>query len=185
MDVDTLRRIVDSIPAMVAYWDTAQRCVFANRAYERWFGVTPELLIGRTLQELLGAIYPLNQPYIEGALRGERQEFERLIPDPQGGPPRHSLAIYLPDIDAGVVRGFSVQVSEVTELKRTEAALRDALGRVKTLEGMVPICAWCRKIRTDTGSWTSLERYVVDHSNAEFSHGICEACENTFAAGES
>ena len=77
---------------MVAYWDASLRCVLANRAYERWFGVSPENLVGKHISELLGPLYQLNLPYIEGALRGERQEFERTIPDPKGGPPRHSLA---------------------------------------------------------------------------------------------
>jgi PAS domain S-box-containing protein len=171
-----LRRIVDAVPAMLAYWNTEQRCVFANRAYERWFGVDPNALIGKTMQELLGPIYALNLPYIQGALRGERQEFERQIPDPAGGPPRFSLAVYVPHLEGGVVQGFSVLVSEITQQKKTEAALRDALSQVKTLSGLLPICAWCKRIRDDSGYWTSLERYLVDHSDAQLTHGICESC---------
>src|SRR5689334_16501 len=87
--------LVDNLPEMVAYWDAEQRCRFANRAYETWFGMRPEDLIGRQLRELLGSLYELNLPYIEGALRGEEQQFEREIPDPQGGPPRSSLAHYV------------------------------------------------------------------------------------------
>ncbi len=119
-----LRRVADAIPAMLAYWDSSQRCRFANRAYERWFGVTPESLIGRHIRELLGPLYALNLPYIEGALRGEAQEFEREIPDPAGGPPRHSQANYIPDVVDGVVRGFCVLVSDVSALKRAEQAHR-------------------------------------------------------------
>src|ERR1044071_8349549 len=78
-----LHQIVDRIPSMLAYWDAEQRCRFANRAYERWFGVSPEALIGKHLTELLGPLYKLNLPYIEGVLRGEPQEFEREIPDPE------------------------------------------------------------------------------------------------------
>lgn len=58
---------------MLAYWDASLRCRFANRAYESWFGVSPEELIGRHMSELLGPLYELNLPYIEGALRGEPQ----------------------------------------------------------------------------------------------------------------
>ena len=96
-----LRGVIDAMPAMLALWDRDQRCVFANRAYEQWFGVTPDWLVGRTLKELLGPIYPKNLPYIEAALRGEPQQFEREIPDPAGGPIRHSLANYLPRIENG------------------------------------------------------------------------------------
>ncbi|HVO31393.1 MAG TPA: PAS domain-containing protein [bacterium] len=176
MSIDAIRLVVDAVPAMLAYWDSSQRCVFANRAYLRWFGITPDALIGKTMKDLLGPIYPLNLPYIEGALRGERQEFEREIPDPLGGPPRHSLAVYIPNIENGKVLGFSVLVSEITAQKKTEAALRDALAQVKTLSGLLPVCAWCRRIRDDKGYWTSLERYVVEHSDATLSHGICETC---------
>jgi PAS domain S-box-containing protein len=117
------RRVVDNVPGMLAYWDRHQCCQFANAAYERWFGVKPETLIGKTLQELLGPIYPRNLPYITGALRGEAQVFEREIPDPTGGPSRHSQAHYVPDIVNGVVRGFVVMVSDVSELKRTQAEM--------------------------------------------------------------
>ena len=184
MTPEILRLVVDAVPAMLAYWDRSQRCVFANRAYERWFGVTPQSLIGRSMSELLGALYPLNLPHIEAALRGERQEFEREIPDPAGGPPRHSLAVYIPDIVDGEVRGFCVLVSEITEQKKTELELRDALSKVKTLTGLLPICAWCRKIRQDTGYWTSLEKYITDHTTAQITHGMCEACAEEYARGD-
>ncbi len=117
-----VRALVDNLPEMVAYWDANQRCRFANRAYESWFGVRPEDLIGRELRELLGPIYKLNLPYIEGALRGEEQRFEREIPDPNGGPPRSSLAHYVPDVVDGKVLGFCVLVADITQRKRAEAA---------------------------------------------------------------
>ena len=132
-ELEVMQRVLDTLPAMVAYWDTDQRCRFANQDYERWFGVKPEWLLGRTLEELLGPIYALNLPYIEGALRGEPQVFERAIPDPKGGPLRHSQAYYVPDVVDGVVRGFSVLVADITALKRTEDALRRATGRLELL----------------------------------------------------
>jgi tetratricopeptide (TPR) repeat protein len=54
--------------------------------------------------------------------------------------------------------------------------LSDALDRVKTLRGMLPICAWCKKIRDDQGYWTQVEAYISSHSEAEFTHSICPAC---------
>ncbi len=82
-----LRSVVDSIPAMLAYWDAGLQCRFANRAYERWFGISAKALIGKHISELLGPLYPLNLPYIEATLRGQPQQFEREIPDPGGAPP--------------------------------------------------------------------------------------------------
>jgi PAS domain S-box-containing protein len=118
-----LRNLVDKLPGMVAYWDSDLRCRFANRAYVKWFGVEPEQLLGKHISELLGPLYPLNRPYIEGALRGEEQEFEREIPDPKGGPPRHSQAHYIPDEVDGKVRGFCVLVVDITRRKQAEDGL--------------------------------------------------------------
>jgi PAS domain S-box-containing protein len=136
---DLLRTLVDQLSAMVAYWDSTQRCRFANRAYRRWFGVSPESLIGKHISELLGPLYPLNLPYIEGALRGEPQEFEREIPDPAGGPSRHSLANYFPDIVDGVVRGFFVLVTDISAIKRVELALRESEERFRLTLDEAPI----------------------------------------------
>ena len=58
----------------------------------------------------------------------------------------------------------------------TTAALEDALGNVKTLTGLLPICASCKKIRDDQGYWNQIEVYVRDHSEADFSHGLCPDC---------
>jgi PAS domain S-box-containing protein len=124
-----LHQIVDRVPSMLAYWDAEQRCRFANRAYERWFGISPETLIGKHISELLGPLYKLNLPHIEGALRGEPQEFEREIQDPAGGPARHSKINYLPDVADGVVRGFFVLVSDISDIKRAQLALRESEAR--------------------------------------------------------
>jgi len=54
--------------------------------------------------------------------------------------------------------------------------LTEALANVKTLKGLLPICASCKKIRDDKGYWTQIESYIYKHSDAEFSHGICPDC---------
>jgi diguanylate cyclase (GGDEF)-like protein/PAS domain S-box-containing protein len=121
-----IRRLADAVPSMLAYWDTEQRCRFANQAYKAWFGISPLDLLGKHMSELLGQIYPLNLPYIMGALRGEPQQFDREIPDPTGGPPRYSQANYVPDVIDGRVRGFFVMVTDISERRRLECALREA-----------------------------------------------------------
>ena len=75
---------------------------------------------------------------------------------------------------------------DITERKRAEAErerligeLRNALSNVKTLSGLLPICASCKKIRDDSGYWNQIESFVRDHSQAEFSHGICPDCMRT------
>lgn len=62
------------------------------------------------------------------------------------------------------------------KLRRTVAVLEKALNEVKTLRGIVPICSFCKKIRNDKGYWDQVEGYVREHTEADFSHGICPAC---------
>ena len=121
---DYVRRVVDHVPAMLAYWDRDLRCRFANRAYQQWFGVDPDHLVGSTIRDLLGPeLFEANEPHIRGALRGELQTFERVVPGPVGIK-RHSLASYIPDIVDGEVKGFIAHVTETTPLKATENQLR-------------------------------------------------------------
>jgi|WetSurSiteA1Bulk_404760.scaffolds.fasta_scaffold08304_2 PAS domain S-box-containing protein len=74
-------------------------------------------------------------------------------------------------------------VRDITERRRAEEEreklileLRTSLEKVKTLSGLLPICASCKKIRDDKGYWNQIESYIRDHSEAEFSHGICPEC---------
>ncbi len=74
-------------------------------------------------------------------------------------------------------------VIDITERKVLTASLmqknhelQNALKEIKTLEGIIPICSHCKKIRTDEGFWTQVEKYIEDHSDARFSHGMCESC---------
>jgi len=63
-----------------------------------------------------------------------------------------------------------------TKLADRVAQLQQALEHVKRLEGIIPICGYCKKIRDDQDYWQNVESYVATHSEAEFSHGICPSC---------
>ncbi|HVN95760.1 MAG TPA: hypothetical protein VMT62_04990, partial [Syntrophorhabdaceae bacterium] len=54
--------------------------------------------------------------------------------------------------------------------------LQEALAKIKTLSGFIPICASCKKIRDDRGYWNQLENYIREHSDADFTHGYCPDC---------
>jgi PAS domain S-box-containing protein len=118
-----LARLVEHVPAVVSYWDTTQHCRFCNQAGTRWWGIPHDAIVGKHASDLLGPIYRLNLPHIERVLRGEPQQFERAIPNPLGGSLRHSLINYVPDVIDGVVCGFFVMVTDVSELKQTQLAL--------------------------------------------------------------
>jgi DNA-binding response OmpR family regulator len=62
------------------------------------------------------------------------------------------------------------------ELRRSNEELQKALKEVKVLRGLIPICASCKKIRNDGGFWQQIEEYLGEHSEAEFSHGLCQPC---------
>ena len=66
--------------------------------------------------------------------------------------------------------------ADLMEVRRLNKELEQALVEVKRLQGILPICANCKKIRDDTGYWQQIEAYISDHSEAEFSHGICSDC---------
>jgi PAS domain S-box-containing protein len=65
---------------------------------------------------------------------------------------------------------------DITERKKAEMEREVALARIKKLEGIIPICMHCKKIRDDQNSWNQLEQYITNHSEAMFSHGICPQC---------
>jgi hypothetical protein len=67
-------------------------------------------------------------------------------------------------------------IRDFSRLEKTGAQLREALDNIKTLEGLLPICANCKKIRDDDGYWQQAEVYIRNHSEARFSHGICPPC---------
>jgi len=122
-----LQEVIDNIPAMIAYWDNDLRNRFCNRAYIEWFGKSPDqIMTGMHIREVIGErLFALNRPYLEGALQGERQTFERDIPIPSGEV-RHTRAHYIPNFRDGRVEGFYVMVFDVSDLKRTELALKSA-----------------------------------------------------------
>lgn len=122
-----LRVLLDSLPALIGYWDSDLRNVIANAAYVDYFGLTPEQARGRHLRDVLGeAIYALNLPYVQGALEGREQLFERTLID-QRGITRYTQASYLPDIVDGRVHGFYVQVTDVTARVEAEHARDEAI----------------------------------------------------------
>ncbi|TSA16759.1 PAS domain S-box protein [bacterium] len=82
------------------------------------------------------------------------------------------------------------QIAIAIERKRAEQereslikGLKTALENVRTLDGLVPICAHCKKIRDDKGYWNQLEKYIVDHTDAKLTHGLCPDCAELYFPG--
>jgi ABC-type multidrug transport system fused ATPase/permease subunit len=74
--------------------------------------------------------------------------------------------------------------NELERRKELIAQLQEANRNIRTLRGLLPICAWCKKIRDDQGYWKQLEHYMEEQSEATFTHGICPECYKQITEGE-
>ncbi len=77
-------------------------------------------------------------------------------------------------------RHFDERVKAEQQRESVIEDLRRALSEVKTLSGLLPICSHCKKVRDDKGYWKKIESYIEQHSDALFSHGICEECAKKY-----
>lgn len=81
------------------------------------------------------------------------------------------------------LRTLARQASVLIELRRTLSKLHDALGEIKLLKGLLPICSSCKNIRDVEGEWSNMELYIQKHSEAKFSHTICPDCAQRLYPG--
>ncbi len=84
----------------------------------------------------------------------------------------------------GLIRDIAKRKQAEEERKKLIKELQEALEDVRTLSGLLPICARCKKIRDDKGYWNNLEKYIQTHSDAKFSHGMCPECSDELYGGE-
>lgn len=135
---EVLQRLVDQLPAMVAYWDSDCRNVVANATYYEWFGFRAEQMPGIHISKVLGeSVYSLNLPFILSVLRGEKQLFERTLID-TAGRVRHTQASYIPDISDGRVVGFFVLVTDITGRVQAERSANRAVEQYRSLARSLP-----------------------------------------------
>jgi PAS domain S-box-containing protein len=126
IQADSAFTVINTIPAMIGYWDLNEKCRFANDAFCHWLHKNLTEMSGLSLKELFGPLYQQNEPYIHGALAGAPQVFEQKIPF-SDGTTRDTIATFTPDVNQGVVRGISVHITDVSRLRQRELALADAL----------------------------------------------------------
>ncbi len=158
-----LRTVADALPSMVGYWDKHLHCKFANKPYLEWFGKTPEEMLGLPMQEVLGdQLFQKNLPYIEKALRGEPQQFERAIQRPDGTT-GYTLADYMPDKDAsGSVNGFFALVTNITPLREADAAIRLSASVFEATTEGIMVTDTAANIISVNSAFTALTGYSAD-----------------------
>lgn len=84
----------------------------------------------------------------------------------------------------GIMKEFSELITGHLELIKKNADLEHTLKEVRMLQGLIPICAQCKKIRDDKGYWEKVEVYLEKHSKARFTHGLCEECMHKLYGNE-
>ncbi len=162
-----------------------------NPAAERIYGYSAEEIIGRSIVSL----FPLNRrdellDIIATIRRGETiciQDTERLHKSGKKVP--ISLTVSPIKNLQGEIIGASTISRDISDLKQAAyerdqliQRLSAAASQVRTLSGMLPICASCKRIRDDNGYWQQVETYISSHSDASFTHGVCPECTQHYKA---
>jgi len=164
-----LRKIIEKNADCIIIVDRNGVVRFANPAAEALFGRKAEELIG----ELFG--FPLTA--------GEATEIDIIRRD--GG--TRMAEVRVVEMNWEGKSTYLTSVHDITERKQAEEErkkmilqLQDALEKVKTLSGLLPICSFCKRIRDDNGYWNKIETYIEAHSEAEFSHSMCQECASKY-----
>lgn len=83
------------------------------------------------------------------------------------------------ELNAAQIRALESLARQVVtqmELRRVSARLAQALEKIALIEGLIPICSYCKAIRNDAGYWSSVETFIKQHADVGFTHGVCDAC---------
>jgi PAS domain S-box-containing protein len=148
-----IQKMLNALPAMVGYWDRDLRNRMANHAYGDFFGRSPEEMQGTHVSEVLGPeLYESDFRFMEGALAGEPQLFDREIETPSGEI-RYTQASYIPDVaEDGEARGFFDLVTDITERRRIEKELDRSHARLAEAEQLARLGSWDWDIASGTMS---------------------------------
>ena len=174
-----LRLMLEQLPAIIWTTDPKLRITFVQGAGLAALNLEPNQLVGTTLQEHFPEDPnrpPLAAHYL--ALQDKPCSCEMKIRE-------RWLQAYIEPLRApdGIITGCLGIALDITWRKQAEEgreklilALQDALDNIKTLRGLLPICASCNKIRDSQGNWDLIETYIQQHTDAHFTHSICPEC---------
>ena len=179
------QKLLDAIPVPVFYKNNEGIYLGCNKEFEAFLGSNREDIIGKSVYDI--APKELAEGYYEKDLElfnnAGTQIYEFQVKNKSD---RIRNVIFHKATfhdNHGKVSGLIGAILDITERKEAEderekliTKLQVALDKVKVLSGFLPICSSCKKIRDDKGYWNQIEEYIREHSEAEFSHGICPAC---------
>jgi len=169
-------------PTFSFYADGTYR--YVNNAFAKGVGKTLDEIIGRKIWDVFEKDEADKRFAIVKKVftEGKTEEIEVRVPLPSGD--TYYLTTVKPILnDSAAVETVICTSKNITKRKLAEIALKKehdkllkALKEIKTLSGLLPICASCKKIRDDKGYWNQIEGYIQKHSEAQFSHAICPDC---------
>lgn len=180
------QQLLDTIPVPIFYKNEKYVYIGCNKSFEEFIGMDRLDIIGKSTYDIappkFASIYHekdlelINNPGIqvyEFAVKSKTDDSNRRVIF-------HKATFGKPN---GQVAGLIGAILDITERKNAEdekekliIQLQEALDKVKLLSGFIPICSSCKNIRDDKGFWNKMEAYISEHSEAEFSHGICPDC---------
>lgn len=175
-------RTFDAISDLIAVIDRNRRILRCNRALAEITGAPYHEIIGQQGSQWFPFMDDLACFCGEQGLSSPGKENSMEFNSEQLGGDFILNVSPVKDPD-GVIMGSVLVARNISERKRFEAErekliseLKEALKKVKTLSGLLPICASCKKIRDDKGYWNQIEAYITKHSDADFTHSICPDC---------
>jgi len=187
---ENFRRVFEDGPLGMVMASPDYRILKANKTICRMLGFTEDELVGRALEEIT---YPEDLEktgiLLRQVLAGDIPLFQiekRCIRENGDILWTNLTATALRSQNGDVVctlcmvEDISDRKSAEQERERLVEELRDAMGKIKTLRGLLPMCAWCAKVRDDDGYWKKVETYIQEHSEASCTHGICPECLKKF-----
>lgn len=181
---ERFRRIVTTVREGILQIDEHRNIAFANQYFAEMLGYRLDEVLGKPFVTFLFFEDRDDFHRRQDQRRENRQDsFERRFRT-KAGREVWTIVSASPLFDTdNTFRGSFGTVTDISERKQAEIRLqaaneqlRRAMEQVKTLRGIVPICMHCKKIRDDKGYWNQVEVYVRNHTEAEFSHGLCPEC---------
>ena len=176
------RALFEMMPGSVILLDASGVVRDVNPSFCRNIGYTRHEILGTHISRFARESRAVIRKNLKRLLAGEQLHHEVTNVQKDGSLryyELHETAVTLPDDS----RGILAVSNDITERKASEQQreklimeLRQALAQVKTLRGLLPICASCKKIRDVRGSWNRIETYISQHSDASFTHGLCPDC---------
>ena len=188
------RAVANSANDAIITADQAGSIVGWNRGAEHIFGYTEAEVLGQPLTRLMPPRYhdshaqALRRIAAGGAphIGGKTVELEGLRKDGSVFPLELSLADWQTGaghFHTGILRDITARKQIEAEREKLVVELKEALANVKSLSGLLPICAFCKKIRDDQGYWDQVDSYIAKHSAATFTHGYCPECIKKYYPG--